>query len=54
MSLIPPEVKHWHGAAADSWMAHLSIEVPGEECSNKWLELWAMKSTVQFADLLLQ
>ena len=20
---IPPEVKHWHGAAADSWFAHL-------------------------------
>jgi len=38
MSLIPPEVKHWHGAAADSWMAHLSIEVRGEECPNKWLE----------------
>ena len=27
----PPEVKHWHGAAADSWFSHLAIEVSGEE-----------------------
>ena len=31
---IPPEVKHWHGAAPDSWFSHLAIEVPGEGCSN--------------------
>lgn len=36
--LIPPEVKHWHGAAADSWFCHLAIEVPGEETANEWLE----------------
>lgn len=35
---IPPEVKHWHGAAADSWLSHLAIEVQGEETSNEWLE----------------
>ena len=35
---IPPEVKHWHGAAKDSWFAHLAVEVPGEGCSNEWLE----------------
>ena len=35
---IPPEVKHWHGAAPDSWFSHLAIEVPGEGCSNEWLE----------------
>ena len=35
---IPAEVKHWHGAAADSWMAHLAIEVAGEETSNEWCE----------------
>lgn len=35
---IPAEVKHWHGAAADSWMAHLAVEIPGEESSNEWLE----------------
>lgn len=36
--VIPPEVKHWHGAAPDSWFAHLAIEVPGEETSNEWCE----------------
>lgn len=35
---IPPEVKHWHGAAADSWFAHLAVEVPAEGASNEWLE----------------
>lgn len=35
---IPPEVKHWHGAAPDSWFAHLAIEMEGEEASNEWLE----------------
>ena len=35
---IPPEVKHWHGAAKDSWFAHLAVEVPGEDGSNEWLE----------------
>lgn len=35
---IPPEVKHWHGAAADSWFSHLALEVPGEDCANEWLE----------------
>ena len=35
---IPVGVKHWHGAAADSWFSHLAIEVPGENGSNEWLE----------------
>ena len=35
---IPANVKHWHGAAADSWFAHLAFSVPGEGCSNEWLE----------------
>ena len=35
---IPPEVKHWHGAASDSWFAHLAIEVPGEKTSTEWCE----------------
>lgn len=35
---IPPEVKHWHGAKADSWFSHIAIEVPGENCSNEWCE----------------
>lgn len=35
---IPAGVKHWHGAAADSWLAHLAFEVEGENASNEWLE----------------
>ena len=35
---IPAEVKHWHGAAADSWMAHLAIGISGVETSNEWCE----------------
>lgn len=35
---IPPNVKHWHGAAKDSWFAHLAFAVPGEETDNVWLE----------------
>ena len=35
---IPAGVKHWHGAAADSWFSHLAIEVAGEESSTEWLE----------------
>lgn len=36
---IPPEAKHWHGAAKDSWFAHLAVEVPAEGASNEWLEV---------------
>ncbi|MDE6541592.1 MAG: carboxymuconolactone decarboxylase family protein [Muribaculaceae bacterium] len=35
---IPANVKHWHGAASDSWFAHLAFEIPGEDTSNVWLE----------------
>ncbi len=35
---IPAEVKHWHGAAADSWFAHLSLSPDGKDLSNEWLE----------------
>ena len=35
---IPAGVKHWHGATADSWFAHLAFEVAGENTSNVWLE----------------
>lgn len=35
---IPANVKHWHGAAADSWFAHLAFEIAGENTSNEWLE----------------
>ncbi len=35
---IPAGVKHWHGAAPDSWFSHLAVEVPGENGGNEWLE----------------
>ncbi len=35
---IPPEVKHWHGAKADSWFSHIAVEVPGTDTGNEWLE----------------
>lgn len=35
---IPANVKHWHGAAADGWFAHLAFELEGENASNEWLE----------------
>ena len=35
---IPEGVKHWHGAAPDSWFSHLAIEVPGVDGSNVLLE----------------
>ena len=43
---IPVGVKHWHGAASDSWFSHLAVEVPGDETSNEWLE--AVDNTVYF------
>ena len=35
---IPANVKHWHGAAPDSWFSHLAVEIDGEQISNEWLE----------------
>lgn len=35
---IPAEVKHWHGAAPDSWFSHLALEIDGEDTSNEWCE----------------
>lgn len=35
---IPAGVKHWHGAAANSWFQHLALEVPGENCKTEWCE----------------
>ena len=34
---IPVGVKHWHGAAPDSWFSHLALEIPGESASTEWL-----------------
>ena len=35
---IPANVRHWHGAATDSWFAHLAVEIQGEESSTEWCE----------------
>ena len=35
---IPANVKHWHGAAKDSWFSHIAVTVEGVETSNEWLE----------------
>ncbi len=35
---IPPEVKHWHGAAKDSWFSHIAFSEPAEGASAEWLE----------------
>lgn len=37
-AFIPPNTKHWHGAAPDSWFSHLAFMVPGKDMSNEWLE----------------
>jgi quercetin dioxygenase-like cupin family protein len=35
---IPAGIKHWHGAAKDSWFVHIAVEVPGENSSTEWQE----------------
>ncbi len=35
---IAPGVKHWHGAAKDSWFTHIAISVPKEGTQTQWLE----------------
>lgn len=35
---IPEGVKHWHGAAPDSWFSHLAVEVPGVGGKSEWCE----------------
>jgi quercetin dioxygenase-like cupin family protein len=35
---ITPNVKHWHGAASDSWFAHISIETNVSVGPPEWLE----------------
>ncbi len=35
---IPAGVKHWHGAAEDSWFSHVAVECPGEGTSTEWYE----------------
>ncbi|PLW80442.1 cupin domain-containing protein [Candidatus Woesearchaeota archaeon] len=35
---IPSNVKHWHGAAKDSWFTHLGITTNPEKGDAKWFE----------------
>ena len=35
---IPANVKHWHGAAKDSWFQHIAQEIPGEGVKTEWCE----------------
>lgn len=35
---IAPGVKHWHGAAKDSWFSHLALEVPAVDGHTQWCE----------------
>ncbi|MDO4551330.1 MAG: carboxymuconolactone decarboxylase family protein [Planctomycetia bacterium] len=35
---IPPDVDHWHGAAPDSWFAHLAVTCNPQTNKTTWLE----------------
>lgn len=35
---IPAGIKHWHGAAKDSWFSHIAIAVPADGATTEWLE----------------
>lgn len=34
---IPADAVHWHGAAPDSWFAHLAVEANPQSNRNTWL-----------------
>ena len=35
---ISADIKHWHGAAKDSWFSHLAVETNVEKGPAEWLE----------------
>jgi quercetin dioxygenase-like cupin family protein len=35
---IQPGIKHWHGAAKDSWFTHLAVAIPADGSSTEWME----------------
>ena len=35
---VPAEIKHWHGAAKDSWLSHLLVPIAVPGASNAFLE----------------
>ena len=36
--VIPPNVKHWHGAADDSWFSHIAVTAANVDIETEWLE----------------
>ncbi len=34
--VIPAGVEHWHGAAKDTPLAHIALELPGTDCRTEW------------------
>ena len=45
---IPPDVKHWHGAAPDSWFSHLAVEV----VKKKQMNLFSYKHFKSFRTVI--
>jgi len=35
---IQPDVKHWHGAAQDSWLSHIAITTNPQKGEVEWME----------------
>ncbi len=35
---VPPNVKHWHNAASESWLVHISITPNAQKGDAEWLE----------------
>jgi len=35
---IYPDVKHWHGATPDNWLAHIAISTNAQRGDAEWLE----------------
>lgn len=35
---IPANVRHWHGAAKDSWFSHIAVECPGQDTRTEWCD----------------
>ena len=35
---IRPDVKHWHGAAPDSWLAHIAISTNAQRGDAEWMD----------------
>lgn len=42
---IPANVKQWHGAAADSWFAHLTFNAPARTSRTNGWNLLATRTT---------